>query len=85
MPEGPDVRMTLNYIIDSSKTTYGDLGAIGMAMEQPVTYEELRERVCALAASLMAKGLTKGDRVAILAENSHPLKDQAASQHSSFG
>ena len=71
MPEGPDVRMTLNYILDSSKEKYGDLGAIGMAMEQPVTYEELHERVCALAAGLMAKGLTMGDRVAILAENSH--------------
>ncbi len=71
MPEGPDVRMTLNYIIDSSKSTFGDLGAIGMAMEQPITYEELHERVCALAASFMAKGLSKGDRVAILAENSH--------------
>jgi long-chain acyl-CoA synthetase len=71
MPEGPDVRMTLNYIIDSSKSAFGDLGAIGMAMEQPVTYEELHERVCALATSLMARGLTKGDRVAILAENSH--------------
>ena len=71
MPEGPDVRMTLNYIIDSSKSTFGDLGAIGMAMEQPITYEELHERVCALATSLMARGLSKGDRVAILAENSH--------------
>ena len=71
MPDGPDVRMTLNYILDSSKSTFGDLGAIGMAMEQPVTYEELHERVCALATNLMVKGLTKGDRVAILAENSH--------------
>ena len=71
MPEGPDVRMTLNYILDSSKEKYGDLGAVGMAMERPVTYEELHERICALAAGLIAKGLTKGDRVAILAENSH--------------
>ena len=71
MPDGPDVRMTLNYIIDASTRSFGDLGAIGMAMEQPVTYEELHERICALAARLMDKGLTKGDRVAILAENSH--------------
>ncbi len=71
MPGGPDVRRTLNYVIDSSKEKYGDLGAIGMAMEEPVTYEELHERVCALAAGLIGKGLTKGDRVAILAENSH--------------
>ena len=37
MADGPDVRMTLNYIIDSSKEKSGDLGAIGLAMEQPVT------------------------------------------------
>ncbi len=71
MADGPDVRMTLNYVIDSSKEKYGDLGAVGMAMERPVTYEELHERICALAAGLMEKGLSKGDRVAILAENSH--------------
>jgi len=71
MADGPEVRMTLNYIIDSSREKYGDLGAIGMAMEEPVTYEEFHDRICALAAALMAKGLNKGDRVAILAENSH--------------
>ena len=71
MVGGPDVRKTLNYVIDSSKEKYGDLGAIGMAMEEPVTYEELHERICALAAGLIGKGLAKGDRVAILAENSH--------------
>lgn len=71
MPEGPAVRMTLNYILDSSRNKYGDLGAIGMAMEDPITYEELHDRVCALAMELMARGLVPGDRVAILAENSH--------------
>ncbi len=71
MPEGPDVRMTLNYILDSSREKFGDLGAIGMAMEEPITYEEFHDRICALAAGLTAKGLTAGDRVAILAENSH--------------
>ena len=71
MPDGPEVRMTLNYIVDASREKYGDLGAIGMAMEEPITYEELHDRICALAAGFMARGLNKGDRVAILAENSH--------------
>ena len=71
MPDGPDVRMTLNYILDSSKEKFGDRSAIGMAMESPITYEELHDRICALAAGLMERGLGHGDRVAILAENSH--------------
>jgi long-chain acyl-CoA synthetase len=71
MADGPEVRMTLNYIIDSSREKYGDLGAVGMALEEPLTYEALHERVCAIAAALTARGLTKGDRVALLAENSH--------------
>ena len=71
MPDGPDVRMTLNYILDSSKEKFADLGAIGMAMEKPITYAEFHERVCGLAAGLMERGLGPGDRVAILAENSH--------------
>jgi long-chain acyl-CoA synthetase len=70
MADGSDVRMTLNYILDSSREKFRDLGAIGMAMQKPISYEELHERVCALASGLMARGLGRGDRVAILAENS---------------
>ncbi len=71
MPDGPEVRMTLNYIVDSCKQKYGDLAAIGMAMEESITFEEFHDRICALAARLMERGIVKGDRVAILAENSH--------------
>ena len=71
MDDSPEVRMTLNYIVDSSSDKFGDLGAIGMALDPPLTYEEFHERICAIGAALMARGLGKGDRVAILAENSH--------------
>ncbi len=71
MLAGPEVRMTLNYIIDSSKEKYRDLPAIGMAMEKPISYGELHDRISALAAQFQKDGVTKGDRVAILAENSH--------------
>jgi len=70
MAAGSEVRMTLNYIIDAGRDKYGDLGAIGMALEEPLSYESFHERICAAASSLMARGLKKGDRVAILAENS---------------
>jgi long-chain acyl-CoA synthetase len=71
MVDGPEVRMTLNYIIDSSKNKFGDLAAIGMAMKEPITYEEYHDRICALAIRMQEEGLAKGDHVAILAENSH--------------
>ncbi len=71
MVDGPEVRMTLNYIIDSSKDKFGDLAAIGMALEEPITYEEYHDRICALALKMQDEGLSKGDHIAILAENSH--------------
>jgi long-chain acyl-CoA synthetase len=63
--------MTLNYIIDSSRSKFGDLAAIGMALEEPITYEEYHDRICALAMRMQKEGLAKGDHIAILAENSH--------------
>jgi len=65
-----DVRMTLNYIIDSSTERFGDLQAIGMAMKEPYTYRDFHRRILALALKLQKEGVSKGDRVAILAENS---------------
>lgn len=66
-----DVRMTLNYILDSSRAKYGDRPAVGMAMETPLSYNEMHQNVIALACYLLQEGVGKGDRVAILAENSH--------------
>lgn len=71
MAEGSEVRMTLNYIIESSCAKYGDAPAIGMAMETPLSYKELHGRIKCLAAKMMKEGVTKGDNIAILAENSH--------------
>ncbi len=66
-----DVRMTLNYILDASRAKYGDRPAVGMAMEQPLSYNEFHRNVIALAGRLQQAGVAKGDRVAILSENSH--------------
>lgn len=70
MPELNDVRMTLNYILDTSVERYGDLPAIGMAAEDALTYREFYDRIIALASHLAKEGVGKGDRVAILSENS---------------
>jgi long-chain acyl-CoA synthetase len=72
MPESNDVRMTLNYILDTSVERYADLPAIGMAAEDALTYREFYDRIIALASHLAREGVKKGDRVAILSENSPP-------------
>lgn len=66
-----EVGMTLNYVIDSSCSKYKDLPAIGMAMEEPLSYGDLHERIFALAIRMQGEGVVKGDRIAILGENSH--------------
>lgn len=70
MPESNDVRMTLNYILDTSVERYEDLPAIGMAAEAALTYREFYDNIIALASHLAKEGVKKGDHVAILSENS---------------
>ncbi len=70
MVEGAEVRMTLNYIIDSSCAKFGESPAIGMAMGKPLNYKDFHDRIICLAARMLKEGVQKGDHVAILAENS---------------
>lgn len=70
MAETTEEQITLNTILDSSCAKYGDLPAVGMAMEKPLTYNEFRDRALALATRMNREGVKKGDHVAILAENS---------------
>lgn len=70
MEQGAEVRMTLNYIIDSSREKFAESPAIGMAMSTSLTYSELHHQILCLAAYMQKEGVGKGDKVAILAENS---------------
>ena len=63
--------VTLNDLIDISCRKYRDLPAIGMAMEEPLSYKAFHEHILALAALLRSLGVKRSDRVAILGENSH--------------
>lgn len=63
--------VTLNQLLDASARQFPSLPAIGMAMEEPLTYHQFHSRVINLAAYLQAAGITVGERVALLAENSH--------------
>jgi len=65
-----DVGMTLNYVLDAGADKFADRPAIGMAMEPPITYADMHRQVLLLAERLLRDGVEKGDRVAILAENS---------------
>jgi long-chain acyl-CoA synthetase len=62
---------TLNDLIDISCRKYRHLPAIGMALEEPLSYKTFHERILALAAHLRSGGVKRGDRVALLGENSH--------------
>ena len=62
---------SLNELIDSCLEKFGDLPAIGMALEKPLTYRDFHSRIISLAHKLQADGISHGDRVALLAENSH--------------
>ncbi len=61
----------LNTLLDTSCKKYADYNALGMALETPLTYQQLHEHVYVLAAYLRSCGVQSGDRIAILAENSH--------------
>jgi long-chain acyl-CoA synthetase len=62
---------TLNDLVDISCRKYRQLPAIGMALEEPLTYKAFHERILALAAHLRKLGVKAGDRIALLGENSH--------------
>lgn len=62
---------TLNQLIDESRCRFADHAAIGMALENPLTYAEFHDRIFLVAAALRESGVKQGARVALLAENSH--------------
>lgn len=62
--------LTLNHLIDQSFNLYKELPAVGFAFEESVTYEIFHNQIMLTAANLKKSGIKKGDRIAILAENS---------------
>jgi long-chain acyl-CoA synthetase len=71
LPVPQEQAKNLNELLDTSRAKYAELNALGMALETPLTYQEFHNRVLVLAAYLQSCGIEFGDRVAILAENSH--------------
>ena len=66
MPAWP----TINGLLEASVSRYPTRPALGMALASALSYTALADAVRSLTAALLARGLTPGDRVAILADNS---------------
>ena len=61
---------TINCLLESSVEKFGARPALGMALEKPLTYIELFRSVSGMAAMLKKQGVHKGDKIAVLGENS---------------
>lgn len=61
---------TINCLLETSAERFGPRPALGMALERPLTYGELFQQVMVMAETLRKEGVFKGDRIAILGENS---------------
>lgn len=61
---------TINCLLETSVEKFGARPALGMALEKPMTYNELFRSVNGMAAMLKRQGVLKGNKIAILGENS---------------
>ena len=61
---------TINFLLETSAERFGDRPALGMALEKPLTYGDLFRSVIGMADVLKKQGVLKGDKIAILGENS---------------
>ncbi|MBU3936242.1 MAG: AMP-binding protein [Proteobacteria bacterium] len=61
---------TLNLLLEDSCESFATRPAAGLAFQTPLRYEEFYQKALDVAALLKERGIKKGDRVAILADNS---------------
>ena len=61
---------TLPLLLEESAQSFGDRPAVGFAFQPPMRYGEFHQKSLEVAALLKERGIKKGDRVAILADNS---------------
>jgi long-chain acyl-CoA synthetase len=63
-------RFTIQWIIEESCKTYSSNVALSYTDEEPIRYADLKRQIDHLSGFLKNQGVTHGDRVAILGENS---------------
>ncbi len=61
---------TLNLLLEESARSFGNRPAVGFAFQPPTRHGEFHQKALEVAALLRERGIRKGDRVAILADNS---------------
>lgn len=61
---------TIKNLFNRSVDLYGDKDALGFVDEKAFTYNELAQKVSAMSELLKEHGINKGDKVALLSENS---------------
>lgn len=62
-------KFTIRELIQNSFRQYAELPSIATVGEASITYAELQQEVEKIAINLLARGVQKGDKVAILGEN----------------
>ncbi len=62
-------KLTVKCLLERTFEQYGSLPSITSVGEQPIVYLQLKQQIQEVAASLLARGIRKGDRVAIMGEN----------------
>ncbi len=65
-----DPDLTLQKILENSCRNHADCRAMGFVDEEDISYADLKKRVSELQDFLHDRGVTHGDRVAVLGENS---------------
>jgi len=61
--------LTIKCLLERTFDKYGSLPSISFVEEQPIVYLQLRQQIQEAAGALAARGIQKGDRVAIMGEN----------------
>ncbi len=62
-------QLTIKCLLERTFDQYGSLPSIASVGEQPIVYLQLKQQIQEAAGSLAARGIQKGDRVAIMGEN----------------
>jgi long-chain acyl-CoA synthetase len=71
MPNNPILpQFTLTCMLENSVNNFRHRPALSMAFEKPLTYNDFHKSVVSMARILKKQGVLKGDKIAILGENS---------------
>jgi long-chain acyl-CoA synthetase len=62
-------KLTIKCLLERTFEQYGSLPSIATVEEQPIVYLQLKQQIQDAANALTARGVKKGDRVAIMGEN----------------